>query len=423
MSTKPYKSKFLNIINDRGFIYQSAEIEALDKLLSQEKIKAYIGFDCTAKSLHIGSLVPIMLLRHLQKCGHTPVVLFGTGTTKIGDPSGKDKERNMLSPAVIKENMEGIKKIFARYLDCSENLPNKVIFVENNDWLENINYIDFLRDFGKHFTINRMLSFESVKLRLDREQPLSFLEFNYMLLQAYDFMYLNKNMGVKLQMGGSDQWGNIINGIEISRKLNGENVFGITSPLLTTADGKKMGKTQDGAIWLDSSMLDSWSFWQFWRNIDDRDVIKFMKLFTEIPLEEIEQFSNSTGQEINELKKILATEVTKICRGEKEAIQALQAAEQNFENGGSLDISALPSANIMKEQILTTKLIDLLVAKGIKNSKSEIRRLIDNKGLKINDTKCENYDFILSQNDFVDNKYVKLSFGKKEVFIINIIQN
>ncbi len=423
MSKKVYKSEFLNIINDRGFIYQAVDIEALDEILSKEKIKAYIGFDCTAKSLHIGSLIPIMLLRHLQKCGFTPVVLFGTGTTKIGDPSGKDKERDMLSPAVIKENMEGIKKVFSRYLDLSEDLPNKAIFVENNDWLQDINYIDFLRDFGKHFTINRMLSFESVKLRLEREQPLSFLEFNYMLLQAYDFMYLNKNLGVKLQMGGSDQWGNIINGVEISRKLNGESVFGITSPLLTTADGKKMGKTHGGAIWLDESMLDSWSFWQFWRNVDDRDVIKFMKLFTEIPLEEIEKFSKSTGQEINELKKILATEVTKICRGEEEAIKALKTAEQNFENAGSLDVSAFPFANIAKNELITKKLVDILVDNKIKSSKSEVRRLIDNNGLKINDIRCQDYDFMLSLNDFVDGKYTKLSFGKKEIFIINAIEN
>src|ERR1700746_4006215 len=330
MST--YKSDFLNVLAARGFIHQVSEPDALDALAREKAITAYIGFDCTAAAVHVGSLLPIMLLYWLQQTGHRPIALMGGGTTRVGDPSGKDESRRLLTDEAINENLKGIRAIFDKFLKF-ENAGGNAIMANNADWLNTLNYIDFLRDVGRHFSINRMLSFDSVKLRLERQQELSFLEFNYMILQAYDFVELNRRYGCVLQMGGSDQWGNIVNGIDLGRRLEGAQLFAVTSPLITTASGAKMGKTAAGAVWLNADMVSPYDYWQYWRNTEDGDVVRFLKLFTVLPLDEIARLATLKGNEINEAKKVLATEATALVHGRAAAEQAAETARKTFEDG------------------------------------------------------------------------------------------
>jgi tyrosyl-tRNA synthetase len=337
------RSDFLKVFSERGYMHQCTDVEALDKAFAEEKVTAYIGFDCTARSLHAGSLMQIMILRRLQQAGHKPIVLMGGGTTKVGDPTGRDESRPLITDETIRENMDGIKKVFEKFLTFGDG-PTDAIMVNNADWLDNIEYIPFLREYGPHFSINRMLSFDSVKLRLEREESMSFLEFNYMILQAYDFVELKKNYDCSLQLGGSDQWGNIVNGVELGRRTNGFSLFGLTSPLLTTSSGAKMGKTAGGAVWLNEDMLSAYDYWQFWRNTEDADVGKFLKLFTEIPLEEIARLEKLEGQELNDAKKILADACTTMAHGEAAARAAAETARQTFEMGQTAE--GLPTLEI-----------------------------------------------------------------------------
>ncbi|WP_353279491.1 tyrosine--tRNA ligase [Wolbachia endosymbiont (group B) of Xanthorhoe designata] len=406
-----HKSEFLNFIQERGYLYQCTNIDRLDQLLSQDNyIIAYIGFDCTAPSLHIGSLIQIMMLRHLQKFGYKPIVLLGGGTTKIGDPSGKDKARSVLPIEDINQNILGIKKTLEKMISFDYGKTGAII-VNNADWLDNIKYIDFLRDIGTHFSVNRMLGFDSVKIRLDREQNLSFLEFNYMLLQAYDFVELNKKYGCCLQIGGSDQWGNIVNGIELGKKLNLPELFGLTTPLLLNAQGKKMGKTESGAVWLDGSMLNSYDYWQYFRDVDDQDVGHFLRLFTDLPIDEIKKLESLKDQEINEAKKVLATEVTRICHGDKEAEVARLTAISAFENQ---DSSLLSGYTITREQVTNgILLIDLLHDTGFEPSKGAAKRLIQGNGCKVNDNTINDINYIINSESFKGQPFIKLSAGKK----------
>ena len=407
-------NKFLKEFKDRGFFYQCTSEEELSKLLDKEKIKGYIGFDCTAESLHVGSLLQIMCLRLLQKHGHQPIVLLGGGTTRIGDPSGKDKTRNLLSEKEIEKNIKNIEKILKKFLDV-KNLKTKPIFVNNYSWLKDLNYISFLRDIGKHFTINKMLSFDSVKIRLDREQSLSYMEFNYMILQAYDFLELNKKKNCSLQIGGSDQWGNIINGVELIKRYSNKHVYGLTTPLITLASGTKMGKTESGAIWLDEKFLSAYDYWQFWRNTDDRDVIKFLNIFTDLEINEINSVKKNN---INELKVLLANKATTMLHGNKAAENSEQAAKEAF--SGKLLGSNLPSIKI-KSKYLEKKIniIDLVILSKLENSKSEIRRLIKGSAIKINDKVISDEKLII-QNELFEKKYLKLSIGKKRHIKIEI---
>ena len=400
-------NKFLKEFKDRGFFYQCTSEDELSKQLDEEKIKGYIGFDCTAESLHVGSLLQIMCLRLLQKNGHRPIVLLGGGTTRIGDPSGKDKTRKILSEDEIEKNIKNIKNILKKFLDNDD--PNtKPIFVNNYTWLKDLNYISFLRDIGKHFTINRMLTFDSVKLRLDREQSLSYMEFNYMILQAYDFLELNKKENCVLQIGGSDQWGNIVNGVELIKRYSNNQTFGLTTPLITLATGAKMGKTESGAIWLDEKYLSAYDYWQFWRNVDDRDVIKFLKMFTEIEIKEIETIKD---KDINELKILLANKTTEMLHGKEAAKNSEQAAKEAF-SGNTLS-SNLPKVNIQSNKIEEKiNIVDLVLLSKLENSKSEIRRLIKGNAIKINDDVISDEKFEINKNLFKDN-YLKLSLGKK----------
>ncbi len=400
-------NKFLKEFKDRGYFYQCTNEEELSNLLNKEKIKAYIGFDCTAESLHVGSLLQIMCLRLLQKNGHRPIVLLGGGTTRIGDPSGKDKTRKILSEEEISKNIKNITSILKKFLD-NDDQNTKPIFVNNFTWLKDLNYISFLRDIGKHFTINRMLTFDSVKLRLEREQSLSYMEFNYMILQAYDYLELNKKENCILQIGGSDQWGNIVNGVELIKRYSNNNTFGLTTPLITLASGAKMGKTENGAIWLDKKFLSPYEYWQFWRNIDDRDVIKFLKMFTDLSIDEIDRQKNT---DINDLKVLLANKSTALLHGENEAKNSEQAAKEAF-SGNSLG-STLPKVNVKLQKIQDKiNLIDLVLLSKLENSKSEIRRLIKGNAVKINDNVVSDDKYIISQNLFKEN-YIKLSLGKK----------
>ena len=400
-------NKFLKEFKDRGFFYQCTSEDELSKQLDEEKIKGYIGFDCTAESLHVGSLLQIMCLRLLQKNGHRPIVLLGGGTTRIGDPSGKDKTRKILSEDEIEKNIKNIKNILKKFLD-NDNPNTKPIFVNNYTWLKDLNYISFLRDIGKHFTINRMLTFDSVKLRLDREQSLSYMEFNYMILQAYDFLELNKKENCVLQIGGSDQWGNIVNGVELIKRYSNNQTFGLTTPLITLATGAKMGKTESGAIWLDEKYLSAYDYWQFWRNVDDRDVIKFLKMFTEIEIKEIETIKDKN---INELKILLANKTTEMLHGKIAAKNSEQAAKEAF-SGNSLGAN-LPKVNIHSNKIEEKiNLVDLVLLSKLENSKSEIRRLIKGNAVKINDDVISDEKFEINKNLFKDN-YLKLSLGKK----------
>ena len=410
-----FKSNFLNEISTRGFIYQSSDIEDLDTLMNQKAITAYIGFDITSDSLHIGSLLQLMLLHWLDYYDHKTIALIGGGTTLIGDPSGKDEGRKILQLQDIENNIVKIEKIFEKFI----NLKDKAKIINNYEWLSDINYINFLRDIGSRVTINKMLTFESVKNRLDREQPLTFLEFNYMLLQAYDYYHLNKEYDCELQLGGSDQWGNIVSGIDLIRRLNNKKTFAITSPLITNNDGSKMGKTADGAIWLDECKLSNYDFYQFWRNADDTDVPKFLHFFTKLPLEEISKLSKLKGQEINEAKKILAFEVTKITRGEEQAREAKEISNNVFANN-TLD-DRINSFCVSSKEILISSfsLLDAVEKLQLVKSRSETKRLIKSNGIKVNDENYHNNDFSLSS--YISKNEIKISVGKKKIGIIKII--
>ena len=410
-------NKFLKEFKDRGFFYQCTSEVELSDLLDNEKIKAYIGFDCTAESLHVGSLLQIMCLRLLQKNGHRPIVLLGGGTTRIGDPSGKDKTRKILTEGEIEKNIKNIQDILKKFLD-NDNPATKPIFVNNYTWLKNLNYISFLRDIGKHFTINKMLTFDSVKTRLEREQSLSYMEFNYMILQAYDFYKLNEKYDCDLQIGGSDQWGNIINGVELIRKVNQKESFGLTTPLITVASGAKMGKTESGAIWLSENLLTPYDYWQFWRNTNDDDVKSFLKYFTEIDVDDLKKIIDDE-KNINNLKIILANEATKILHGKDKALESQKTAKETFDENGMGQ--NLPETLIEKDQITNgIKIIELLSESNIMSSKSEIRRAINEKGIRINDMLIENEKKIIYLKDFKENDCIKVSYGKKRHFIIRL---
>ncbi len=410
MST--YKSDFLRILESRGFIHQASEPDALDALAAESRITAYIGFDCTARSLHVGSLLPIMMLYWLQQTGHRPITLMGGGTTRIGDPSGKDEARRFLSEAAIEENLRGIRAIFTKFLTFGDG-PTDALMVNNADWLSNLNYIDFLRGVGRHFSVNRMLTFDAVKLRLERQHELSFLEFNYMVLQAYDFVELNKRYGCALQMGGSDQWGNIVNGIDLGRRLANAQLFALTSPLLTTSSGAKMGKTAAGTVWLDAGMLSPYDYWQYWRNSEDGDVTRFLKLFTVLPLEEISRLAALKGEEINEAKKLLATEATALVHGRAAAVEAAETARKTFEEGGLAE--TLPTIEIPRGDL--DRGLGVLTAfaekTGLVSSNGEARRQIKAGGLRVNDQAVTDETSVLTLGDLTAEGVLKLSLGKK----------
>ncbi len=406
----------LTEFKQRGYFFQCTNEKNLENLLHKKKIFFYIGFDCTAPSLHVGSLIQIMCLRIFQKFGHTPIVLLGGGTTMVGDPSGKEESRKILSENTISNNIKKIKNIFSKFLDHKG--ANKVIYVDNKKWLTKLNYIKFLREYGKHFSINKMLTFDSVKLRLDREQSLSFLEFNYMVLQAYDFLELFKKNNCILQIGGSDQWGNIINGVELVRKEKQEEVFGLTTPLITTSQGTKMGKTEKGAIWLDEKLLSSYDYWQFWRNTDDKDVIRYLYLFTELTHEEIDKYKNYSGNKINELKILLANEATKLLHGNKAAEKAQNTSITTFNEG--LAGEELPSKTIKKENIDEKILLkDLLLEINFATSGSDFRRNLINNAYRINNIIENNELRIISHADIINNQ-IKISFGKKKHFVLKV---
>jgi tyrosyl-tRNA synthetase len=411
------KNNFINEISLRGYFHQCTDKDKLTNLINNKSIKAYIGFDCTAPSLHVGSLLQIMCLRLLQRCGHQPIVLLGGGTTLIGDPSGKDATRRILDEQTIDSNITKIKKIFKKLLNF-ENKKTIPIFVNNAEWLKKLKYIEFLRNIGKHFSINKMLSFDSVKLRLEREQSLSYMEFNYMILQAYDFYKLNQQHDCVLQIGGSDQWGNIVNGVELVRRISQKESYGLTTPLITLSTGAKMGKTEDGAIWLDEELLSPYDYWQFWRNTNDADVKKFLNYFTEIDTKELEKIINST-ENINNLKILLANEATKILHGEKKAKESSNTAKVTFEgNGVGQNLPII----LIKESFLKKGInaIDFLDKSRILNSKSEIRRAIKEKGIKINDVVLTDEKKIINLNDFKESNYIKVSHGKKKHFKIKL---
>ena len=399
---------FIREFKDRGFFYQCTDEVELSNLLNKESIKGYIGFDCTAQSLHVGSLLQIMCLRQLQKHGHQPIVLLGGGTTRIGDPSGKDKTRKILDESEIEKNIKSIELVLKKYLN-TENKATSPIFVNNYSWLKELNYISFLRDIGKHFTINKMLSFDSVKLRLDREQSLSYMEFNYMILQAYDFLELNKKHNCLLQIGGSDQWGNIVNGVDLIKRYSSKEVFGLTTPLITLASGAKMGKTESGAVWLDKNLLSIYDYWQFWRNTDDRDVIKFLKMFTDLSLEKIEDIKN---ENINDLKILLANEATKMLHGEIETKKVEELAKSTFKENSTGE--HLPSVKIGSD-LIGKDIISLIEYTNNELSKSEIRRLIQNNGIKIDNEKIEDGKLLISKKLFENKGFIKLSVGKKSI--------
>jgi len=407
-----FKSDFLNILSERGFIHQISDAEALDAQAKAGTITGYIGFDATASSLHAGSLVQIMMLRWMQKTGHKPIALMGGGTTKIGDPSFKDESRKLLSVEQIASNLSGIRQVFTRFLNFGEGSTDARM-VNNADWLDHLNYIDFLRDYGVHFTINRMLSFDSVKLRLEREQPLTFLEFNYMILQAYDFLELSRRQNCVLQMGGSDQWGNIVNGIELGRRCDQRQLFALTSPLLTTSSGAKMGKTAAGAVWLNADMLSPYDYWQYWRNSEDADVARFLKLYTELPLAEIAKLGALGGSEINEAKKLLATEATAMLHGRAAADEAAETARRTFEEGQSAE--GLPS--ILLDLDGGTGLLAACVAAGFAASNGEARRSVQGGAVRVNDQAVADDKLKLTREMLADG-VIKLSMGKKKHVLV-----
>ena len=405
-----YKSDLLRLLDARGYIHQTADAPALDALASKEIVPGYIGFDATAPSLHVGNLVSIMLLRRLQQAGHKPVVVMGGGTTRIGDPTGKDEVRKMLTDETIESNINSIRTAFERFLTFGDG-PTDAVMVNNHDWLGKLGYIELLQQVGTHFTINRMLTFDSVKLRLEREQPMTFLEFNYMILQGYDFRHLSKTMGVRLQMGGSDQWGNIINGMELARRMDGAEVFGLTTPLITKADGSKMGKSVSGAIWLNREQLPDYDYWQFWRNTDDRDVGRFLRLFTDIPLDEIARLEALGGSEINVAKIALANAATELCRGADAATLAAETARKTFEEGSSGgDLPAFEASGDIS-------VIDALVGLNFVTSKKEARRMIQGGGARVDGEAIVDEDAVIARRS----DPVKISAGKKKHGLINFI--
>ena len=410
------KNKFLQEMKERGYLNQCTDLDNLGKICDKKSISAYIGFDCTASSLHVGSLLQIMILKLLQKYGHRPIVLLGGGTTLIGDPSGKDSTRKILEASQIKKNIQSIKKVFDKMLNTS-NKKTAPLYVDNSEWLNKLNYIQFLRDIGSNFTINKMLTFDSVKLRLDREQSLSYMEFNYMILQAYDFYQLYKNNNCVLQIGGSDQWGNIVNGVDLIRRKLSKEAYGLTSPLITLASGTKMGKTEKGAIWLNENLLSPYDYWQFWRNTDDRDVKKFLNYFTEIDAQDLEDIFEKE-KNINNLKILLANEATKVLHGEKASKKAEATAKDTFEGSGLG--SGLPEIKIKSSDIEKgINILNLIADNKILSSKSEARRVIANKGVKIDDVIVDDEKKILREKDF-KKKILKLSYGKKKHFLIKI---
>ena len=405
-----YKSDFLRELETRGFIHQTSDAAALDEIAATRVLTAYIGYDCTAPSLHVGHLMQIMMLRWLQKTGGKPIALMGGGTTRIGDPSFRDEARPLLTDQQIDTNLAGIKAVFSKFLTFGDG-ENDAVMVNNRDWLDELKYIDFLRDYGRHFSVNRMLSFDSVKTRLEREQNLSFLEFNYMILQAYDFVELNRKYGCELQMGGSDQWGNIVNGIELARRTGGTQVFGLTSPLLTTSSGAKMGKTASGAVWLNADMLSPYDYWQYWRNVEDADITRFLKLFTELPLDEIARLEKLGGAEINEAKKVLATEATAMVHGRAEAEKAAEAARAAFEEGAiSADLPTVETDQLGGG----LGVLSALVQAGLCASTSDARRQIKGSAVRINDQQISDEKMVLTPDNLTSEGVVKLSLGKKK---------
>ena len=415
-----YKSDFLNIMEERGFIHQCTNLEGLDDLLLKETVTAYCGVDPTGDSLHVGHMIPYLMMRWFQRCGHKPIVLLGGVTAMIGDPTGKDESRKQLTEDTTHQNAESIKTFFDKIInfDATKDMPAAML-VNNADWLRDLNYVDFLRDYGKHFSINRMLSMESVKQRLDREQSLSFLEFNYMILQGYDFLELYRSQNCKFQMAGSDQWGNIIQGVELARRTEQAELFGLTAPLLTTASGKKMGKTETGAVWLNADKLSPYDYWQYWRNCEDADVGRFLRLFTELPMDEIARLEALGGAEINEAKKVLATEATALIHGQAHAREAEETARKTFEEGALGE--ALPMIEIPREAIAKGVLaFTLFKDAGLATSNGEARRLIKGGGAKVNDTKLEGEDHMITLDDFAANDTIKLSAGKKRHALVKV---
>jgi tyrosyl-tRNA synthetase len=410
------RSDFLRAVQERGFLHQCTDMERLDEIACEGPIGAYIGFDATADSLHAGSLVPIMLLRLLQRTGHRPIVLMGGGTTKVGDPSGKDEQRQLLTDEKIGENIAGIKGIFERFLDFGDG-PTGAVMLNNAEWLDDLQYIPFLRDYGRHFSVNRMLGFESVKLRLEREQPLSFLEFNYMVLQAYDFVELGRRYDCCLQMGGSDQWGNIVSGVELGRRTAELELFGLTSPLLTTASGAKMGKTANGAVWLNADRLPAYDYWQYWRNTEDADVGRFLRLFTELPLDEIARLEALEGAEINDAKIVLANEATRLCHGDAAADAAAETARRTFVEGGIGD--ELPCIDIPKDELdAGIAVFAMMTRAGLTKSNGEARKLIRGGGGRVNDTKLSDETATASLADLNEQGVIKISAGRKKHALI-----
>ena len=415
--TEP-RSEFLRAITARGFVHQCTDSEALDAAAAEGRIVAYIGYDCTAPSLHVGNLVSIMLLRRLQRAGHKPIVLIGGGTTKVGDPTDREEMRKLLSDEDIARNMAGIKSVFSRFLDFGDG-PADAIMVNNAEWLDALNYMEFLRDYGRHFSVNRMLSQDSVKLRLEREQPMSFLEFNYMVLQAYDFLELSRRYGCRAQMGGSDQWGNIVNGVELGRRIDGTALYGLTIPLIALASGAKMGKTAKGAVWLNADMRSPYDYWQFWRNTDDADVGRFLRLFTELSLDDIASVE-ADGGDINEAKKLLANQATALCHGVDAARDAAETARKTFEDGAfgaSLPVIEIPRGELEKG----VTAFEALQRAGLCASRGEARRLIKGGGGRINDTPIASETLLVTAADLNDDGFIKLSAGKKRHALVRAV--
>ena len=406
-----FRSDFVRTIVDRGYLHQCTDLEALDALAADGILVAYIGFDCTAPSLHVGSMVPIMLLRHFQQTGHKPIVLMGAGTTKVGDPSGRDDTRKLLSEEDIAANMAGIKRVFAKFLVFGDG-PTDAVMVNNADWLDDLEYIPFLRDYGRYFSVNRMLTFDSVKLRLEREQPLSFLEFNYMVLQAYDFLELSRRTNCTLQMGGSDQWGNIVGGIELARRADGRALFGLTTPLLTTASGAKMGKTAAGAVWLNAEQISPYDYWQYWRDSEDADVGRFLRLFTDLPLDDIAELERLEGAGINEATIVLANEATRLCLGAEAAASAAETARRTFADGNAGD--DLPTIEVEKSELAVgIPAVEIFRLAGLATSNGEARRLIKGGGGRLNNAVISNETQPITVADADSNGVIKLSAGKK----------
>jgi tyrosyl-tRNA synthetase len=414
-----YQSDFIRTVIERGYLHQCTDTDVLDTMATEKTMTAYIGFDCTASSLHAGSLVPIMLLRLLQQTGHKPIVLMGGGTSMVGDPSGKDESRQLLTEEIINANMAGIKQVFSKFLKFGDG-PTDAVMVNNADWLSGLEYIEFLRDYGRHFSINRMLTFDSVKTRLEREHHLTFLEFNYMILQAYDFLELSRRHNCELQMGGSDQWGNIVNGVELGRRIDSQALFGLTTPLLTTASGAKMGKTAEGAVWLNDDKLPAYDYWQYWRNTEDADVGRFLKLFTDLPLDEIARLEQLKDSEINEAKKILANEATKLCHSMEASKAAAETAAKTFEQGKIGD--QLPTVELSRSDLETgIPAFEILCKAGLASSRGEARRLIKGGGGRVNDVAFANEKQIVSMEDMTADGIIKLSAGKKRHILIQAI--